>query len=212
MDVRVATSRRCARMRALLGDLLPLEPISLAEHRATNPGSYASTPCGAGAFAHYGPEKALCQPPDRKSARIGGKFAGMNVTDLIKAHEGLRLKAYLCPAGKMTIGWGHNLDDVPITQAAADVILTNDISASRATLTANLPWFTGLDAVRQAALIDLCFNLGWQGLGRFRRFLAAMARSDYAAAGAELIDSRWYEQVGDRAPRVVRMVQAGVWP
>lgn len=27
--------------------------------------------------------------------------------NLIRAHEGLRLKAYLCPAGKWTIGYGH---------------------------------------------------------------------------------------------------------
>lgn len=35
----------------------------------------------------------------------------MNISEdglqLIRAHEGLRLKAYLCPAGKWTIGYGH---------------------------------------------------------------------------------------------------------
>ena len=27
--------------------------------------------------------------------------------EIIKKYEGLRLEAYLCPAGKPTIGWGH---------------------------------------------------------------------------------------------------------
>jgi len=34
----------------------------------------------------------------------------MNVRDLIKKHEGLRLTPYRCSAGYRTIGWGHNLD------------------------------------------------------------------------------------------------------
>lgn len=136
----------------------------------------------------------------------------MNAAELIKHHEGLRLKPYLCTAGKYSIGYGRNLDDRGVSVDEADYLLANDISAARESLTANLPWFVQLDGVRQAALVDLCFNLGWQGLGRFRRFLAAMGRGDYAGAGAELVDSRWYVQVGQRGPRIVRMIQLGVWP
>ena len=34
--------------------------------------------------------------------------------DRLKRHEGLRLEAYVCPAGALTIGYGHNLDQHPI--------------------------------------------------------------------------------------------------
>lgn len=136
----------------------------------------------------------------------------MNVTDLIRQHEGCELRMYICPAGKRTIGYGKNLDDGTISQRAADVMLEDDIDRCRKQLTYNLEWFTELDEVRQAAVLDLCFNLGWQGLGRFRRFLAAMAVDDWARAGAELVDSKWYAQVGSRGPRIVRMIQVGEWP
>lgn len=136
----------------------------------------------------------------------------MNVTELIKQHEGTELRMYICPAGYRTVGTGHNLDANPISQRAADVILEDDIEACRKQLEFNLSWFNQLDEVRQAALIDLAFNLGWQGLGRFRRFLSAMSRRDYAVAGAELVDSKWYSQVGNRGPRIVKMVQLGEWP
>ncbi|MCP4280350.1 MAG: lysozyme, partial [Alteromonas sp.] len=33
------------------------------------------------------------------------------VAQLIAQHEGLRLKPYKCTAGKITIGYGRNLDD-----------------------------------------------------------------------------------------------------
>ena len=50
---------------------------------------------------------------------------------LIKRHEGLRLRAYLCPAKVWTIGYGHTRSvksgDV-ITQAQADELLRADIS------------------------------------------------------------------------------------
>ena len=32
-------------------------------------------------------------------------------TKLISLHEGLRLGVYRCPAGKLTIGFGRNLED-----------------------------------------------------------------------------------------------------
>ena len=136
----------------------------------------------------------------------------MNVADLIRGHEGCELRMYICPAGKHTVGVGHNLDDNPISQAAADQILADDIAACRRQLTFNLHWFTELDEVRQAAMLDLCFNLGWAGLGRFRRFLHWMEQKDWSKAAAELVASRWYNQVGNRAPRVKAMIETGAWP
>ncbi len=50
--------------------------------------------------------------------------------DLIKKFEGLRLKAYLCPAGVWTIGYGHTKGVYPgmvITQELADKFLVDDV-------------------------------------------------------------------------------------
>ena len=52
--------------------------------------------------------------------------------ELIKKFEGCRLKAYKCPAGVWTIGWGHTGDVVEgqtITQAQADQMLRDDMAA-----------------------------------------------------------------------------------
>lgn len=52
--------------------------------------------------------------------------------DLIKSFEGCRLKAYKCPAGVWTIGWGHTGDVVAgqtITQQQADQMLRDDMAA-----------------------------------------------------------------------------------
>ncbi len=50
---------------------------------------------------------------------------------LVKEFEGLRLTAYICPAGVLTIGWGHTGPDVysgqTITVAQAETFLDNDL-------------------------------------------------------------------------------------
>lgn len=49
---------------------------------------------------------------------------------LIKEFEGLRLKAYLCPGGVWTIGYGHTADVKPgmvITEAQAEEYLKGDL-------------------------------------------------------------------------------------
>lgn len=53
--------------------------------------------------------------------------------DLIKSFEGLRLKAYKCPAGVWTIGYGHTkgvAEGMMITITQADKFLREDIEDS----------------------------------------------------------------------------------
>ena len=60
--------------------------------------------------------------------------ASKHCLDLIKASEGLRLEAYFCPAGKLTIGVGHTGKDVKegmkITEKKAEELLAKDVSVA----------------------------------------------------------------------------------
>lgn len=136
----------------------------------------------------------------------------MSVTNLIKQHEGLRLKAYSCPAGKITVGYGRNLEDKGLSEVEADYLLINDISEIEASLSSRLYWFMKLGAVRRAVLIDMAYNLGINGLLSFKRTLAHIEKGDYEAAAIEMLDSRWADQVGQRADRLSEMMLTGEWP
>jgi lysozyme len=48
-----------------------------------------------------------------------------NMIRQLTRHEGLRLKPYLCPAGKLTIGIGRNLEGKGITKQEAVMLLEN---------------------------------------------------------------------------------------
>lgn len=135
----------------------------------------------------------------------------LTLIDLIKLHEGLRLKPYQCTAGKTTIGYGRNLDDMGITEDEAEALLHNDISRVRRELAA-LDIGNGLDDVRAAVVVDMCFNLGINRLLGFRNFLSALRAKDFERAAREMVDSRWYRQVGTRAERLVEMMKTGEWP
>ena len=49
------------------------------------------------------------------------------IKDQLIQHEGLKLKPYQCPAGRLTIGVGRNLEDKGITEKEAVMLLENDI-------------------------------------------------------------------------------------
>ena len=123
-------------------------------------------------------------------------------------HEGLRLKAYRDSVGILTIGIGRNLEDRGITEAEARYLLDNDINACINDLL-TFAWFPDLDPVRQRVFVDLCFNLGVKRLREFTKMLDAAARQDWPLAARELLDSRYAEQVGQRAQTLAAMLVTG---
>jgi lysozyme len=135
----------------------------------------------------------------------------------LRLHEGERLKPYRCTAGKLTIGIGRNLEDRGITPEESAYLLENDIARFQTELLRALPWVAKLDEVRQRVLLDMAFNLGVQGLLQFKRTLAAIQAGDYERAAPMMLDSKWAEQVGQRAERLSRMMLTGkdpreLWP
>lgn len=118
---------------------------------------------------------------------------------LIRRHEGLRLKPYLCTAGKLTIGYGRNLEDKGITALEAEYLLEHDIAKVLGELKFNLSFWANISEVRKVVLVDMCFNLGINGLLKFKRMIKAIEDKDYSKAAAEMLDSKWAGQVKRRA-------------
>lgn len=137
----------------------------------------------------------------------------MNLTkfkQLETLHEDKRNMMYLCPAGKHTVGIGHNLDANPISDRAVDIIFEDDVNeVVIKPLNANLPWWTSLDEVRQLAVADMCFNMGWTTFSQFKNFFKQLQEKRYADAASNLESTRWYGQVGSRAKRIVNMIKTG---
>lgn len=80
---------------------------------------------------------------------------------IIKEFEGLRLRAYLCPAGVWTIGWGHTGPDVHsglvISEAKAEVLLRGDLDQFEAAVRRLAPVASDNQF---SAMVSFAFNLG----------------------------------------------------
>ena len=141
--------------------------------------------------------------------------------DQLKKHEGVRRHVYDDASGKLideacfvrgkpTIGVGRNLADRGLDETEIDFLLDNDINDCIAEAQ-KFRWFEALDPVRQAAVTELIFNLGLTRLSGFKKFLNFMNEHRYAQAAAELMDSKWAQQVRGRAVTISNMVKTGEW-
>ena len=131
----------------------------------------------------------------------------------IKRHEGVRSHVYECPEGYLTIGVGRNVDPnggLGLSDDEIDYLLENDLRRCEREL-GRFSWFDDLDMVRQDALINMCFNLGFTRLLKFKNMLAAIAEGKYSLAAVEALDSKWAKQVGSRAKELAYQIETGTY-
>ncbi|MEZ8855590.1 glycoside hydrolase family protein [Vibrio atlanticus] len=132
-------------------------------------------------------------------------------TTLIKKHEGLRLKPYRCSMGKLTIGYGRNLSDNGITLEEAEQLLQHNIDEV-IQQAQTLPFFSALNEVRQAVIVDMVFNMGLPRFQKFKKTIALIEQQAWQAAANEMLNSRWARQVGNRSKTLSDMMRYGTEP
>lgn len=139
------------------------------------------------------------------------RLALWNYRKLTKDFEGLRTKPYKCTAGKLTIGYGRNLDDVGISLDEAEYMFNNDFNKAYEDLLRLLKVkevnVEDLSECRLFVLTDMMFNLGYARLSLFKKLFQALKNQDYVAASNEMKDSNWYKQTGNRAKKLCDMMK-----
>ena len=143
------------------------------------------------------------------------------VRELLRKHEGLRLREYRCPAGKRSIGYGWNLEAnaLPIeiaayfrlhgaiTEAMATWLLNVSIDMAERQCRGIFDKWDEFSDNRKMALIDFVFNVGVGTALKFKKAMAAILAGDWSEAADEMQDSKWFRQVGNRGPEIVEMIR-----
>ena len=143
----------------------------------------------------------------------------------IKAHEGFEADEdgmfipYEDSEGHLTIGYGHLVDEGEdyldkMTPEQADELFVEDYIYHRNKASEMPGWDKATDTQKRG-LINLAFNMGpnWYktdkeaGRKGFPKFNAAVKKGDWNAAADELVDSKWYRQVGERGKDVVDLIR-----
>ena len=106
----------------------------------------------------------------------------------VKRHEGYRQIVYECTEGYPTIGYGTNLLTRGISKEEAEMLLNNDLVNIISELS-EMNLLRGHSTARKAVLINMAYQLGLNGLLRFKRFITAY-------------DNHNYEEVSERDVRL----------
>lgn len=122
--------------------------------------------------------------------------------DLIRQFEGLRLKAYVCPAGVLTIGYGstgkHVKPGMVITNDEADALLMKDLERFERCVEQHAPISTDNQF---AAMVSFAFNVGE---GSYEESTLLRLHRDGQYGGAAMQFHRWNKGGGKVLPGLVK--------
>lgn len=128
--------------------------------------------------------------------------------DELTRDEGYRRKVYKDSVGIETVGIGRNLVDVGISMEEARMLLRNDVKEA-VSHAQKFEWYMDLSPARKRVIINMIFNIGITRFKKFKKTIKYISVGDYSSASAEMLDSKWANQVGVRAIRLSKMMKQG---
>lgn len=125
--------------------------------------------------------------------------------------EGFSPSIYTDKTEHPTIGYGYNLsvysyEGKRITKAYG---LLTDILKENYKALLSYGWYKNLDAMRRMVILDLSYNLGLNGLLKFKQSIKAIEDKNYALAVERLQKSPYFNQVKKRASRNMEILKLG---
>ena len=143
----------------------------------------------------------------------------MKLTDALKTritkHEGLKLDRYTDSLGNATIGIGHAIlaneeetypPNCEISHKEVYYLFDNDLEAA-AKDAEDLIGDLCLPLPVQEVIVEMVFQLGKNGVRKFKLMWAAFKKGDFLEAAYEMRDSRWYRQTQGRCDELASIVE-----
>jgi len=136
------------------------------------------------------------------------------IIERVKAEEGFRAEVYW-DRRQWTYGYGCKApgEGATITKKEAEKLLWRHIlTAVGGFVDLFLGVPTPINEVRQECLVDMIFNLGEDGVRKFRNMVAEIMDKDpddWTEIAQHATASLWYGQVGGRAERIVKELASG---
>tara|TARA_R100000742_G_C4248468_1_gene67063 strand:- start:41 stop:484 length:444 start_codon:yes stop_codon:yes gene_type:complete len=145
----------------------------------------------------------------------------MNVDKLreeLKTDEGCRYEIYLDHLGLPTHGIGHLILDsdmeygqevgTPVSEDRVNECFAKDVETVLSECKTLYSNFELLPEEVQLIIANMMFNMGRPRLSKFVGMRAAVDSGDWHRAAVEMVDSKWYQQVTNRADRLVQRMRA----
>lgn len=143
------------------------------------------------------------------------------IDKMLEIDEGYRAKPYIDSEGYPTGGIGIKLGPkgaslgmyqftIPLNVAKLWALThAQDMEAKLSSSNALQSVWEALEQPRKDALVNMAFQLGFDGLMNFKKMLAAVRAGNWQEATRQGKDSKWYGQTKDRASRVLATLENG---
>ena len=135
----------------------------------------------------------------------------------IKYDEGSVNKIYLDHLGLATFGIGHLVTEwdeeygwevgTPVSEDRCNEVFDSDIQVVLSDCEHLYPDFNDLPEEVQRIIANMMFNMGRPRLSKFKGMKSGVDARDWQKAADEMVDSRWYRQVTNRAERLVERMR-----
>jgi|TARA_X000000950_G_scaffold273798_1_gene358021 lysozyme len=136
----------------------------------------------------------------------------------LKVDEGVKYEIYLDHLGLPTFGIGHLvLDSDPehgmavgttVSEDRVNECFDQDVAVVLDECRKLYEDFDDLPTEAQHIIANMLFNMGRPRLSKFKGMKRGVDARDWNAAADEMVDSRWYRQVTNRAERLVKRMRA----
>jgi len=122
-----------------------------------------------------------------------------SLIESIKKNEGWVPNAYKCPAGYWTIGYGFRVDYLPedrdwmsykMSEDEGDTILRSKVQHVLSQLRLKYDWFREIPQEVQYVIIEMSYQMGIVGFGKFKKTIKYLREWDFIAASNEVLDSK----------------------
>ena len=144
----------------------------------------------------------------------------MNIEQLreeLKVDEGVKYEIYLDHLGLPTCGIGHLIQSTDpehglevgtkVDEERVNELFDQDVEVTINECRLLYNNFDDLPEEVQRIIANMMFNMGRPRLSRFHKMKQAVDSGDWSEAAAQMKDSRWYNQVTNRAQRLVDRMQ-----
>ena len=132
----------------------------------------------------------------------------------IKEHEGFVPRTYKDSLGKRTIGFGHLCvepeqwdDDKEYTREELERVFDKDFDEALKNAE-SLIGKRSINFIAKQVIIEMVFQLGIGGVGKFKKMWSALDKEDYGEASFQMMDSLWAKQTPNRAEKLSQKMRS----
>lgn len=132
----------------------------------------------------------------------------------LKRHEGVKYEVYLDHLGLPTAGIGHLLPATTeyevgdeISKEQVDKWFEEDLATAVTDACAIFLNFGSLPDNVKRVCVNMAFNIGRSRLAKFKNMIRYVNEGNYLMAANEMVNSKWYTQVGNRSKELVDIMK-----